>query len=98
MLAPKRSLSASTTMEVVERIIRPEMERFCPCCGGELDLHQPDIDSPHRMLGTCGHCAQWVVIETLGATSSRVLEIPKSTDEALRPSRRRLARLAGEAN
>jgi hypothetical protein len=34
----------------------------CPSCGKRLNLHQPDVHLPDRMLGTCSKCQQWYVI------------------------------------
>jgi hypothetical protein len=35
----------------------------CPVCGSELELHQPDADLPDRLLGICGACKSWFLVE-----------------------------------
>jgi len=34
----------------------------CRNCGEYLDLHQPDCDLPNRLLGTCGNCKTWYLL------------------------------------
>jgi hypothetical protein len=46
----------------------PEAERVeavlpvCRTCGEYLDLHQPDCELPDRLLGTCGNCKTWYLL------------------------------------
>jgi len=35
----------------------------CVNCSESLTLHQPDLDSPDQLLGVCGACKRWVLIE-----------------------------------
>jgi hypothetical protein len=35
-------------------------------CGGDLDLHQPDVDRPDRLLGVCARGCPWTLVEILG--------------------------------
>ena len=35
----------------------------CPRCGKSLELQQPIIDEPDRLLGVCKECERWVLIE-----------------------------------
>lgn len=37
--------------------------RTCPECSGALDLHQPSLDHPSRLLGTCPGCGTWTIID-----------------------------------
>ena len=37
----------------------------CPKCSTPLVLHQPDIDSPDRMLGICYRCRAWYLLDGL---------------------------------
>jgi hypothetical protein len=31
----------------------------CPQCGFGLDLHQPDLDNPDRLIGICPDSGAW---------------------------------------
>jgi hypothetical protein len=35
----------------------------CPRCRQSLELHQPDVELPDRLLGTCFHCRTWALLE-----------------------------------
>jgi len=35
----------------------------CLACGESLWIHQPDIDTPERLLGTCDGCGAWHLID-----------------------------------
>lgn len=35
----------------------------CPRCQAWLDIHQPSITSPHRLLATCTQCDAWYYLE-----------------------------------
>lgn len=37
--------------------------QVCRACGSELALHQPDPEMPERLLGTCGDCKTWYLLE-----------------------------------
>jgi hypothetical protein len=34
---------------------------YCERCGAVLTLHQPNVDHPDRLLGTCDECKSWYV-------------------------------------
>ncbi len=36
-----------------------------PCldCGEPLSIHQPDLNAPERLLGTCDACGAWHLID-----------------------------------
>lgn len=34
----------------------------CLSCQGALEMHQPDLDQPESLLGTCAACGAWHVI------------------------------------
>lgn len=34
----------------------------CPKCRRALDVHQPDIGRPERLLGTCEACGGWYFV------------------------------------
>src|SRR5689334_7442705 len=48
-------LSEPDSVEVVPPV--------CRACGSDLILHQPDPEMPERLLGTCGGCKSWYLIE-----------------------------------
>ncbi len=35
----------------------------CPACSGALTLHQPDPQLPETILGTCGDCKTWFLLD-----------------------------------
>jgi hypothetical protein len=44
----------------------------CQVCLGSLELHQPDFDTPTRMLGTCPDCKAWFVLDADRDTIVRI--------------------------
>jgi hypothetical protein len=50
----------------------------CPRCRAPLMIHQPDMQLPDRLLGTCDHCHAWFLI---GAVREVMLRLPD--DEVL---------------
>lgn len=52
---------------------RPHAE--CPCCGGDLNLSQPDEDRDELLLGVCCGCHRWILIDGQ-AESVTLLELP----------------------
>jgi hypothetical protein len=44
----------------------------CPGCGIELEIHQPDKQSPDRLLGACACCAAWYLIDAAAAVMCRL--------------------------
>jgi hypothetical protein len=47
----------------VSRISVPVCDVACSRCSSDLDLHQPDAELTHRILGTCPDCHSWFVID-----------------------------------
>jgi hypothetical protein len=35
----------------------------CASCQGFVDVHQPDVDRPDRLLGACPECGAWYLID-----------------------------------
>jgi hypothetical protein len=57
-------------------------ELDCLECGTELDVHQPDLEQPDRLLGTCEACGAWYLLTCLPAQGEvHLLALP--TDSAL---------------
>ena len=36
----------------------------CRTCGSDLVLHQPDPQMPERILGACGECKSWFLLDS----------------------------------
>ncbi len=53
---------------------------WAPCtdCGKALDLHQPDVDDPWRLFGSCSVCRVWaeVTVAADGGMTSIALAPP----------------------
>src|SRR5256885_13296563 len=45
----------------------------CLHCSSPLALHQPDPESPERLLGVCEQCKHWFLIDLLPNLSEGVL-------------------------
>jgi hypothetical protein len=45
----------------------------CITCDVDLDLHQPDIGSPDRLVGICEACGRWFVIDLIPGTDEAVM-------------------------
>jgi hypothetical protein len=45
----------------------------CINCGVVLELHQPDIGSPDRLVGICETCGSWFVIDLVPGTDEAVM-------------------------
>jgi hypothetical protein len=53
----------------------PELLSGLPClgCHDLLTIHQPDVESPDRLLGVCPECRAWFLVE---ATSGVMVRLP----------------------
>jgi len=50
----------------------------CKRCREFLALHQPDAQAPDRLLGICGSCSLWFLIELVMDRSEMVMiELPE---------------------
>jgi hypothetical protein len=47
----------------------------CPKCLAPLVLHQPDIDSPDRMLAICGDCHAWYLLDDVDGVMAQLREL-----------------------
>jgi hypothetical protein len=49
----------------------------CMACGAPLDLHQPHVEIPYRLLGICEKCQHWYVLELApGEDESVMVRLP----------------------
>ena len=46
----------------VRRMDHGSASLFCPSCRSPLEFHQPSLESPLRLLGTCTRCECWQFI------------------------------------
>lgn len=55
----------SITWEVAVLEVSPDglVAPSCLKCHASLDIHQPEEDRPSQLLGTCGECGAWHMIE-----------------------------------
>ena len=61
MLVSNRDLSLNSTL-IGNTTRSAAMRRCCVACGANLDIHQLEMDSPERLLGTCDRCGKWHLI------------------------------------
>ena len=45
----------------------------CLVCEGPLDLHQPDVGRPDRMVGVCMKCERWYVLDSITGTDQALM-------------------------
>jgi hypothetical protein len=45
----------------------------CLDCDLSLDLHQPDTGSPGRLIGICGACGRWYLIDAVAEATDAVM-------------------------
>jgi hypothetical protein len=58
--------SEQTRLEQGRRAIDGDYHELrCAECYGALEFHQPDPDSPYRILATCDHCDCWYLLNLL---------------------------------
>ncbi|MCA1685243.1 MAG: hypothetical protein LC745_04540, partial [Planctomycetia bacterium] len=50
-------------------------EILCARCHAPLERHQPDEEQPERLLGTCGGCGTWYLVDL---ASSVMIALPVS--------------------
>lgn len=49
----------------------------CSSCGARVDLHQPDLEVPERLLASCPRCGTWALLMELpGGGKTIVLPLP----------------------
>jgi hypothetical protein len=53
-------VSASTLLILDPDELVPQA--LCLRCEGPLDRHQPDVQQPDRVLGTCPTCGAWYLL------------------------------------
>src|SRR5690348_11642794 len=54
---------------------RLALDVLCLVCHAPLTLHQPDCDTPDRLLGTCGACGAWHLVDRSTEASWVAIEV-----------------------
>jgi hypothetical protein len=75
MKPERRPKLVSVNLDVLrfsEHVDRPAQVR-CLNCSTALTLHQPDLNVPERLLGTCEKCKHWFLVDILPTTAEGVL-------------------------
>jgi hypothetical protein len=60
--APRRVL-APLDLLPFPRLPEVAVGLACPHCSSSLTLHQPDPESPDRLLGICEGCKRWYLVD-----------------------------------
>jgi hypothetical protein len=68
-----RAIAAALTMVRFSTLPENHDEGRCFVCDGPLDLHQPDIRSPERVIGVCELCGNWYLIVLIPGTDEAVM-------------------------
>ncbi len=81
MMVNQPALAVVTLMlDVVPEAAQEPFGWRCPRCREELELHQPDAANPDRLLGTCGACGRWYVVDALSESQSLLAQIPDQAE------------------
>ncbi len=55
-------------------------EAWCEDCDCPVDIHQPDVERPQRLLGTCPECGTWyLLVGAAGPDLDLEIEGPNET-------------------
>jgi hypothetical protein len=49
----------------------------CLGCRGDLKVHQPDDESPDRLLGTCPDCGAWHLMDRIAGGRFSLVLLPR---------------------
>ncbi len=64
--------TASVQMNV---ITFDAQHQVCGKCQQLLDIHQPNTEDTDRLLGTCGSCGSWFMIDLLSEESDQAVQV-----------------------
>ncbi len=56
-------------------------EARCDRCRDPLEMHQPDVASPDRLIGTCGGCHGWFLIDAEAGLMLRLPDLDALPDD-----------------
>ena len=71
--------SVSLTMTGLPIVGKDVPRVKCMSCNLRLELHQPDPESPERLLGICERCRNWYVLDLVQDDNEAVMvHIPEA--------------------
>jgi hypothetical protein len=79
--------STPLTLELVARSVSSNARANslqCPDCQVALNLHQPDVEQPSQLLGTCECCSRWFFLVENGLDCGEMLLFELPTAETIR--------------
>jgi hypothetical protein len=56
----------------------------CPSCDELLVIHQPDVQSPDHLLGTCDGCPAWFLLDLAAGVMLRLPAVEALREPSLR--------------
>ena len=68
-----RTVAVTLTMVRFSTLPQNYDEGRCLACDGSLDLHQPDVRDPERVVGVCEVCGNWYLIDLIPDTDDAVM-------------------------
>ncbi len=82
-MSSKSSKRLVANLDVIPFVFEQQPSDFnwviCPHCHEVLSLHQPDSQSPSRILGFCEGCRRWyLVLVELKRNEARMILLPES--------------------
>lgn len=72
--------NVNLTLAASRQPFRPELPLAvgCAACGTTLDVHQPDLGRPDRLLGICEDCGAWYLMSCrVDRFDTVVLQLPE---------------------
>ena len=81
MILVTRTMSCA--MKVMRFSTLPENsgDGCCLLCHTYLDLHQPDCESPDRLLGICDQCGSWYLVHILPDADEAIMVLLPGGDD-----------------
>ncbi len=78
-------LSLSVTMPVTGVWPCPDDAEHVCClgCGEQLGLTQPETEEPERLVGTCGGCGRWYLLDWHPGSRKGLMLLLPAHDELL---------------
>ena len=70
---PIKKVSAKLDILRFDLVVETPPRARCLNCSAPLSLSQPDLKSPDRLLGICGQCRHWFLIDLVPDSSAGIL-------------------------
>ena len=79
---PSTTLAVPVLLKMKRYLTRPDDlgQVRCLSCDAGLNLHQPDVEFPDRLLGICEKCRCWSVLDLLPFENEVVLVLLPGQD------------------